>query len=137
MVNARQHVPFFKMKQTTKDNLIYLGVAGGIVAGLIVYIFFTDRTLGRIPEIPGPILWGILSTPAIVSLILERYWKHRRRRSLWIISGAAGLANIAAMLIAFVLGWSPPVLVWSAATFLFLMAAFFVADQILVGSRRG
>lgn len=91
---------------------------------------------GRIEPIPGPILWGLLSTPVIFALILERYWKYRRRRSLWIISGAAGLANIAAMLVAFSLGWSPPVLVWSAATVFYLMGAFFVAEKILVQNRR-
>ncbi len=59
MGNARRHFPFLKMKPTTKDNLIYLGVAGIIVAALVFYIFYTDRRMGKIPEIPGPILWGI------------------------------------------------------------------------------
>lgn len=124
------------MKSTTRDNLIYLAIALVIAGGFIFHMFYEERMAGRIEPIPGPILWGLLSTPVIFALILERYWKYRRRRSLWIISGAAGLANIAAMLIAFSLGWSPPVLVWSAATVFYLMGAFFVAEKILVQNRR-
>jgi hypothetical protein len=41
------------MKQKTKDNLIYLGVAGTIAAALTFYLFYTDKTMGRTPEIPG------------------------------------------------------------------------------------
>jgi len=70
------------MKQKTKDNLIYLGVGLTIAAGFTIYMFYTERTTGRIQEIPGPILWGILSTPAIVALIFERFWEYRGRRSL-------------------------------------------------------
>lgn len=86
------------MKQKTKDNLIYLGVAGTIVAALSYYIFYTDKTMGRIPKIPGPILWGVLSTPGIIALILERFWEHRRRLSLWVISGVVALINVSVIL---------------------------------------
>ncbi len=128
-------VPFLyivSMEQKTKDNLIYLGVAGFIVAVLIAYIFYTDTTLGRIPRIPGPILWGMFSTPGIVALILERYWKYRRQRWLWFLSCAAALINIGAILIALALRWSPPVLLWSVATVVYVMVAFRVADSIVV-----
>jgi len=124
------------MKQKTKDNLIYLGVAGTIVAALSCYIFYTDKTMGRIPKIPGPILWGVLSTPGIVALILERFWEHRRRLSLWVILGVVALINVSVMFIAYSSRWNPPVLVWSAATVLCLMAAFFVAGKILVRRAR-
>jgi hypothetical protein len=73
------------MKDTTKDNLIYLGVAGAIAAALTFYVFYTDKTTGRIPEIPMPLLWGIFSTPTILALILERFWAYRARHALWVI----------------------------------------------------
>lgn len=38
---------FLEMKQKTKDNLIYLGVAGITVAALTSYIFYTDKTMGK------------------------------------------------------------------------------------------
>src|SRR5690349_23565544 len=119
------------MKQRTKDNAIYLGVAGVIVAALTFYIFYTDRTLGRIPEIPGPILWGMISTPGLVALILERFWHLRHQRSLWVISIVAGVMNVFAMFLAYSFQWSPPAIVWSVITLLWLLIVFFVAEKIL------
>ena len=120
------------MKQKTKDNLIYLGVAGVIAAALTFYIFYTDRRMGRIPNIPGPILWGILSTPGIVALILERFWQHRHRRSLWVICIAAAAINVSAMFIAYSLRWNPPVIVWSVMTVLWLIFVYVVTEKFVI-----
>lgn len=120
------------MKQKTRDNLIYLGVAGVIVAVLTLYIFYTDKTMGRIPEIPGPILWGILSTPGIVALILERFWQYRRRWSLWLVSTIAAMINISAMVVAYSFHWNPPVIVWSVLTVLWVILVFIVAERFVV-----
>ena len=123
------------MKQKTKDNLIYLGVAGAIVAALILYIFYTDRTLGKIPDISGPILWGLLSTPVIIALILERFWEHRRRRSLWLVLMAAASINVSAMFVAYRLRWNPPVIVWSATTGAWMVAVFVAAQKFVARDR--
>lgn len=120
------------MKQKTKDNLIYIGVAGIILAALIFYISYTDRTLGRIPEIPAPILWGIISTPGIVALIMERYWEYRHRGSLWAVSIIAAFLNVSGMVIAYSFRWNPPVLVWFAITFLYVILLFVVAEKFVV-----
>ena len=89
------------MEQKTKDNFIYLVVAGAVVAALVLYIFYTDRTMGRIPQIPGALLWGILSTLGVTALILERFWKHRRRLLLWVILIAVASINVLAMFAAY------------------------------------
>src|SRR5947209_2937456 len=125
------------MKQKTKDNLVYLGVVGIIVAALTFYIFYTDRTIGTIPTIPKPILWGILSTPGIVALIFEQFWHHRRRRALWVISGAAASINASVMFIAYSSQWDLPVIVWSVATVLYVVVVFMVTKRFLVRNRNG
>lgn len=125
------------MKQKTRDNLIYLGVAAIIVAALAFYIFYTDRTMGRIPDIPGAILWGVFSTPVVVALILEHFWKHRRRRALWVILLVVASINIAAVFIAYFWQWSPPVVVWSTMTCLWLVAVFVVTEKLVVPKKNG
>ncbi len=128
------------MKQKTKDNLIYLGVGLTIVAGFTTYMFYDEGTTGRIREIPGPILWGILSTPGIVALIFERFWRYRRRRALWVISIVAGSVNVSAIFAAYSWRWNPPVLVWSTMTGLWVLVIFVVADKLLSwerGDRKG
>jgi hypothetical protein len=130
---VRRGVPdFLNMKQTTKDNLIYLGIGGTIAAALAFYVFYSDATLGRIPDIPGPILWGLLSTPGIVAIIFEQYWVYRRRGSLWIISAIAASLNILAIALAYRLRWEPPILVWSGLTVLGLILVFAVANRVVV-----
>ena len=119
------------MKQQTKDNLIYLGIAGTIAAALTFYIFYTDRTMGRIPQIPGPLLWGILSTPGILGLILERFWADRRRRALWVILIVAASINVSAMFAAYFWHWNPPVIVWSTMTGLWVVVVFVVVEKFL------
>lgn len=119
------------MKQQTKDNVIYLGVAGAIAAALTFYVFYTDRTMGRIPKIPGPLLWGILSTPGILALIMERFWGHRRRRALWVILIVAASINVSAMFAAYFWQWNPPVIVWSTMTALWVVVVFVVAEKLL------
>jgi peptidoglycan/LPS O-acetylase OafA/YrhL len=104
------------MKPKTRDNLIYLGVALTIVAGFTTYMFYGEGTTRTIRDIPGPILWGILSTPGIVALLLEGFWRYRRRPALWIILGVIAAINISAVTIAYLRGWNPPVLVWSMVT---------------------
>jgi hypothetical protein len=96
------------MKQKTKDNLIYLALAGAGVAALVLYIFYTDRTMGRIRQIPGALLWGILSTFGVTALILERFWKDRRRLVLWVILIAVASINVSAIFVAYSRQWNPP-----------------------------
>ena len=121
------------MNQRTRDNLVYLGVAGVIVAAPAFYVFYADSTMGRIPDIPGAILWGVLSTPVIVALILEQFWKYRRRRALWIILLGVASINIAAVCVAYSWHWNPPVIVWSTMTGLWLVAVFVLTERLIVG----
>jgi Na+/melibiose symporter-like transporter len=123
------------MKQKTTDNLIYLGVGGVIAAALAFYVFYTDRTMGRIPQIPGALLWGVLSTFGITALILERFWKHRRRRLLWVILIAVASINASAVVTAYSLHWNPPIVVWSTITGLSVVLVFVVADKLLAWNR--
>lgn len=132
MGSALRRFRFFNMKQSTKDNLIYLGIGGTIAAALAVYVFYTDATLGRIPDIPGPILWGLLSTPGIVGIIFEQYWGYRRRGSLWMIAAIAAALNVSAIVLAYRFRWEPPILVWSGLTVLALMLVFAVANKVVV-----
>ncbi len=119
------------MKEKTRDNVIYLGVGLAIAAGFTMYMLYTERTTGMIREIPGPILWGILSTPGIVALVLERFWEHRRRRALWGILIIVALVNISAMFTAYYRRWNPPVLVWSTMSGLGVVVVFVVAQKLL------
>ncbi len=120
----------------TRDNIIYLGIGGTIAAALAFYIFYTDRVKGRIPEIPPPLLWGILSTPGIVALILERFWRHRRRPTLWVILIAAASSNVLAMVAAYSWRWNPPVIFLSTMTALWVVVIFIVAEKLLSRERR-
>jgi hypothetical protein len=125
------------MEQKTKDNLIYLSVAGAVGGALTFYIFYADRTLGRIPDISGPILWSVLSTPVIVALLVAQFWVHRRRLWLWVLSFVAGSVNVVAMFVAHRFGWNPPVIVWSATTGFWVMVVFFVAGKFANEDRSG
>jgi len=119
------------VQNKTKDNLIYLGVAGALVTAIIFYIFYNDRARGTIPQIPEPILWGILSTPAMVALILERFWRHRGRRMLWTISVITASSNIVLVAVAYSRHWNPPVLLLSTMTGLWLIVVFVVTEKLL------
>jgi len=121
---------FLKMKQTTRDNVIYLSVGLTIAAGFVFYAFYTERATGTIRQIPGPILWGTLSTPCIVALIFERFWQFRRRPWLWVISIVAASVNLSTMFVAYCLEWNPPVIVWSGMTVLWVTVVFIVAQKL-------
>lgn len=127
--------PANEMKQKTRDNLIYLGVGGIVVAALTFYVFYTDRTMGRIPQIPGALLWGVLSTFGITALILEQFWKHRRRRLLWVILIVVASINVSAVFAAYSWHWNPPIVVWSTITGLSVVLVFVVADKLLAWNR--
>jgi hypothetical protein len=136
MEGVRPHSPFSKgMKQKTRDNLIYLGVAIAIVAAFTGYGIYAMKTTGEVPNIPGPILWGILSTPGIVALILERFWQYRHRPWVWVISIVAASVNLSAMFVAYSLEWNPPVIVWSGMTVLWVTVVFIVAQKLAARSR--
>jgi len=125
------------MKQKTKDNLIYLGVGLTVAAGFMFYMFYTERTTGRIGEIPMPILWGILSTPTIVALLFEQFWEYRRNRSLWVLSISVALVNILAVFLAYSFRWSPPLIVWSIITGFWITVVFIVAQKFVTNQRSG
>ena len=80
------------MKERTRDNLIYLGVALVVAGGFIGPIFYFDATRGTIPEIPRGLIWGILSTS--VALVLEQFWKKRRQRAVWMGCCAIAVGNV-------------------------------------------
>ena len=122
---------FLEMNHRTKDNLIYLGVAGIVVAALTFYIFYMDAKTSSIPALPWPVLWGVLSTLGITALILERFWKHRSRLALWIIVTVAAAVNISALFAAYSLQWTLPIIVWSTITVLWVIVVFIVAEKIL------
>ncbi len=125
------------MEQKTRDNLIYLGVGLTIVAAFTTYMFYGESTTGEIRDIPGPILWGILSDAGIAALILERYWRYRRRWSLWLLLLAAASINSSVVFVAYYLGWHVPVLVWSTLTGLCVVVLFVVADRVVGGKHKG
>lgn len=124
------------MKPKTRDNLIYLGVALAVVAGFTTYMFYGEGTTGTIRGIRGPILWGILSTPIIVALVLNGFWKYRRRPALWVIAAVVAAINISVVAFACHRRWDPPVLWWSIPTG-FCMIPLFVVIQKILGSDRG
>src|SRR5690349_4528494 len=124
------------MKPKTRDNLIYLGVALAIVAGFTTYMFWDEGTTGTIRDIPGPILWGIFSTPGIIALVLEAFWKYRRRPALWVIAAIVAAVNISVVACAYHRRWEPPVLWWSIPTG-FCMIPLFVVIKRILGSNCG
>jgi hypothetical protein len=119
------------MKSTSKDNLAYLGVAGAVAGALAVYIFYMDRTRGTIPEIPDSILWGAISTPILVGLILERFWHFRPRRLLWGISVIAGCLNALAMALAYFLRESLPMTIVAPLTVVWFTVALVAVGALL------
>lgn len=123
------------MKAKTRDNLIYVGVALTIVAGFTTYMFYGEGATGTLRDVPDPILWGILSTPGVVALVLEGFWKYRRRLALWIILVVIAAINISVVALAYSRGWNPPVLVWSTVTGLCVVVVFVVTGKILGGCR--
>jgi hypothetical protein len=138
MEGVQLHSPFSKgMKQKTRDNLIYVGVALALVAAFTGYGIYVVKTTGEVPDIPGPILWGILSTPGIVALILERFWQYRHRRSLWVVCIVAAAINVSAMFIAYLLRWNPPVIVWSVMTVLWVIFVFVVTEKFVIRNAGG
>jgi|SRR5690242_4555065 len=124
------------MTQTTRDNIIYLGVALAIVAGFTTYMFWGEGTTGIIRGIPDQILWGIFSTPGIIALLLEAFWKFRRRLALWVIAAAVAAINISVVAFAYHRRWDPPVLWWSIPTG-FCMIPLFVVIKRILGSDCG
>lgn len=123
------------MKQTTKDNVIYLSVSLVIAAAGIFYAFYVEKTTGKFQTVPGPILWGILSTPGIAALILEHFWKYRHRAVLWVILFVVVAMNLLAVFITYSRGLDPPVLLWSTITGLWVVVIFIVAEKLLLPKR--
>lgn len=123
------------MKQKTKDNLIHLGVAGAIVAAGTTYLFYVEGKTGSLPEISGPILWGIFSTPGIVALVLEQYWAFRGRIALWVILFVAGALNTLVVYVAYVVQWDPRAIVWGAISGLLATGTLIVAGRVLIPDR--
>lgn len=119
------------MKTATRDNLIYLTVALGIVGALVAYMFVSERVTGSVRPIPGAVLWGLLSTPVIVALIFERFWSQRRRARLWFVALVAGAINIAVIAASYYRGWRAPILVWSTMTALLFGLAMTVIKKVL------
>jgi hypothetical protein len=124
------------MKQKTKDNFIYLGVALTIVAVGIFYAFYSERKTGKIQQIPESILWAILATPGLVGFLFEHFWEYRCQKWLWIISVATALINLSIGLIAYRYSWEPPAIVWSTMTLLWFMGIIFVANKLASRKRR-
>jgi 4-hydroxybenzoate polyprenyltransferase len=69
------------MKPRTKDNLIYLAVALGIVAALVAYMFHFLSQGRLVPEIPLGPSWLVVSTIVLVAGTIQSL----RRRHLKLI----------------------------------------------------
>ena len=80
---------------------------------------------------PGPILWGILSTPGIVALVLAQFWSYRHRRMLWAIVTVVVSMNLSAVIAAYYRHWNPPVIIWSLITGVLMIPVFVVAEKLL------
>lgn len=119
------------MKQRAKDNLIYVGVGLTIVLGFATYMLWSERITGTIPKIGGPILWGILTTPGIVALLLDQFWESRRRPLLWIILAVAATLNLLGIFIANAFRWNPPVILWSIITVPWFTIVIIVAGKLI------
>jgi hypothetical protein len=119
------------MKQKTKDNLIYVAVGLTIALGFATYILWSERITGTIPEIGGPILWGILSTPVIVALLLDQFWEFRRRPLLWVIMAVAATLNLAGIFIARAFRWNPPVITWTVISVPWVTIVIIVAGKLI------
>ena len=111
--------------------MIYLSVALAIALAFAFYGFYTDRTFGRAREIPGPILWGIFSTPTIVGLLFERYWQSRKRVTLWIVSAFAAGINVAVMFAAYIHQWELSIGVLFLGTAAWIIIVFFAAGLFM------
>lgn len=118
------------MKQKTKDNLIYLGVAGIVVAIVVLYLYVSDQKSGIPREISGPILWGIISTPGIIAIMLDQFWSARRSVSFWIVAIITALINVSVASAAYLLHWNLSVVVWSLITFSLVIVAFLVLGML-------
>ena len=125
-----------RMKPSTKDNLTYLTIALLIVAALVFYIFYTERTTGRIQEIAGPVLWGIISTSGIVALLFNQFWAFRRRPLLWAITAVVALLNGTSLILADSVRWNPRVVVWGAITLIWVYIGFFAGEKLFARSRQ-
>jgi hypothetical protein len=119
------------MKQKTKDNLIYVGVGLTIALGLATYILWSERITGRIPQIGGPILWGLITTPGMVALLLDQFWEFRRRPLLWVILAVAATLNLVGIFIARAFRWNPPVIMWSIITVPWFTFVIIVAGKLI------
>ena len=119
------------MKPGTRDSLIYLAVGLGAVMMLVAYIFGAERMFGRILEIPGPILWGIISTPIGLGLILERYWEQRRTFTVWAACVLVAAVNLSLMAAAYVYRLDFPALVWSTATVVWVTVVLLATERFL------
>jgi drug/metabolite transporter (DMT)-like permease len=119
------------MKQKTKDNLTYVSVGLTIALSFAGYMLWSERITGTIPTIGGPILWGILTTPGIVALLLDQFWEFRRRPLLWGILAVAATINLAGIFIARALRWNPPVIMWSVITVPWFTIVIIVAGKLI------
>lgn len=124
-------LPTHPMKPRTRDSLIYLSVGLGIVAAVAIHMFYTERVTGTIQPIPMPILWGIVSTPGIVALILGQFWNQRRRPMLWAILTVVAAINVSVVAAAYCWRWNPPLIVWSLITGGLIVPVFVAADKLL------
>lgn len=121
-----------KLSEKTRDNLIYLGVGVAIAGALAFYIFYTEKTTGDLPDFPGHLFWGILSTPLVAALLFEQFWEFRRRRSLWVVALVAASLNVLAIFVVHAYGWDPPAGVWAAITGALVTLAILAAGWIVV-----
>jgi hypothetical protein len=111
--------------------LIYVGVGLTIALGFATYMLWSERITGRIPEIGGPILWGILSTPGIVAIPLDQFWEFRRRPLLWVILAVTATLNLVGISIAHALRWNPPVIMLSIITVPWFTIVTIVAGKLI------
>ena len=109
------------MKRKNEYDIVYLSVAVAIVAALGSHILYNLKTLGTIPETQPAVVWGSMTSSAIVAVTLKRHWERRRRPLLWLVLTAAVFASVLLATVAYSLEWDPPQTVATTTTALWVI----------------
>lgn len=119
------------MKPKLRDNLVYLSVGGLLFATLATFILYSANTKGRIPSIPPAILWAALSSPVLVALVLEHFWRFRRDWRLWALVSMTLLGNLVLVLIAQGAHLQPSLAVWTLLAMAWLSTMLFLGHKFV------
>lgn len=118
------------MNPKLRDNIVYLSVGAFLFAALATFVFYSAETKGKIPDIPGVILWAAISTPVLLALIFERFWEFRKRWSFWILATVTLCGNFGLILIGEKSPLQPPLLVWTLLSMIWIFIIFRVGQGL-------